>query len=87
MTITAITLIEGAPAISPVTVPALTPVVLSDECAYVTDGDACTSIMVDPDEMREYGTASALSAYAIMTEWDGWDPAEPGRLRDRRGGG
>ena len=74
--------VEGVPAVSPVTVPTLTPVVLSDEYAGVTDGDACTSIMVDPDEVAERGIAAALSADALLTEWDGWDPAEPGKLRD-----
>lgn len=59
--------------------PVGTPVVLCDDCAHLTDNDACTMVTVEPDAWEADG-ASALTDTA-MTDWDGWGPAEPGRTR------
>ncbi len=72
--------IETAPACAPVPTPALTPVVLTDGYALLTDGDACTSVRVDQDA-REDG-ADRIPTDSVESDWDGWLPAEGGLLRD-----
>lgn len=59
-----------------VPMPVGTPVILTDEHALLTDGEACTVALVDADEWDEDMTAALTSPTA---DYDGWDPAEPGR--------
>ena len=72
--------IEMAPACAPVPTPALTPVVLTDGYAYLTDGDACTSVRVDADAWED--GADRIPGDGVEADWDGWLPAEGGLLRD-----
>ena len=58
-----------------VPMPVGTPVVLCDDCAHLTDDDACTMVTVEPHARQADGAAA-------LTGWDGWGPAEPGRTRD-----
>ena len=63
-----------------VPMPVGTPVVLCDDCAHLTDDDACTMVTVEPDAWEADG-ATALTD-TVAADWDGWGPAEPGRTRD-----
>lgn len=72
--------IEAAPACAPVPTPAITPVVLTDGHALLTDGDACTSVRVDQDAWED--GASRIPGDGVEADWDGWLPAEGGLLRD-----
>lgn len=66
--------------IARVPMPVGTPVVLCDDCAHLTDDDACTTVTVEPDAWEADG-ATALTD-TVTADWDGWGPAEPGRTRD-----
>ena len=59
-----------------VPMPVGTPVILSDGHAHLTDGEACTAVLVDADEWDE-DMAAALTSPSV--DLDGWDLAEPGR--------
>lgn len=72
--------IEAAPACAPVPTPVLAPVVLTDGYAYLTDGDACTSVRVDQDAWED--GADRIPGDGGEADWDGWLPAEGGLIRD-----
>lgn len=72
--------IETAPACAPVPTPVLTPVVLTDGYALLTDGDACTSVRVDADAWED--GADRIPGDGVEADWGGWLPAEGGLLRD-----
>ena len=72
--------IETAPACAPVPTPVLTPVVLTDGYALLTDGDACTSVRVDQDAWED--GADRIPTDSVESDWDDWLPAESGLIRD-----
>ena len=59
--------IETAPACAPVPTPAITPVVLTDGYALLTDGDACTSVSVDQDAWED-GAATPVARACSTTD-------------------
>lgn len=62
-----------------VPMPVGAPVVLCDDCAHLTDDDACTMVTVEPDAWEADGAAALTDT--VGADWDGWGPAEPGRTR------
>lgn len=62
-----------------VPMPMGTPVILSDGHAYLTDGEACTAVLVDADEWDEDMAAALTSLSADLGSWDPAEPARPPR--------